>query len=194
MFIMLLKWRIHMKILVLTGSPHKNGTSFYLANQFIKCAEESDHKITRYDAAFLKLEGCLGCKYCRTHDNMCIRHDIIDEINKEVLAADVLVFATPLFFFGISAQLKTLIDRFYAILKDLQKQKENNVQKKYMILTTCNDKEETTLSALLQSFKTLGNNFGWTEGTHVLAEGYNKEHEIIDRIYAKQAYKISKNL
>ena len=183
-----------MKILVLTGSPHKNGTSFHLTKKFIEGAANAGHEVKRYDAAFLNLQGCLGCKYCRTHDNMCVRNDIMDEINKEVLAADMIVFSTPLFFFGMSAQLKTLIDRFYAILKDLQKKKENNIQKKYMILTTCSDQEETTLSALLQSFKALGNNLGWTEGTHVLAQGYNKEHEIVDSIHAKQAYNIGKNL
>lgn len=183
-----------MKILVLTGSPHKNGTSSHLADQFIKGAEEKGHEVIRYDAASLNLKGCLGCKYCRKHDDMCVHHDIMDKINKELIESDMVVFVTPLFFMGMSAQLKTLIDRFYAVLKKLPQKNASGEAKKYMLFSTCADKGESPISALLQYFKVFGENYGWQNCGHIIAQGYNSREDIEGTIYASQAYEAGLNL
>lgn len=177
-----------MKILVLTGSPHKSGTSFHLADQFIKGAEKAGHQIKRYDTAFLHIGGCLGCKYCRKHNDMCVQHDIMDEINKEVLESDMILFVTPIFFGGMSAQLKTVIDRFYAILSKIY------MPKKYMFFITCNDKSYEIVNPIIQFFKTFGNNYGWEDMGHILAQGYNKQSEIVGSTYAQLAYDAGENL
>ena len=62
-----------MKVLIITGSPHANGTSSYLAKQFMKGAKDKGHEVNLVDAGNLQIRGCLGCNYCRSHGNVCIK-------------------------------------------------------------------------------------------------------------------------
>ena len=63
-----------MKILVLTGSPHRHGSTDLLANEFIRGAEEAGHEVTRFDAAFSTIRPCLGCDGCR-ESGVCVQKD-----------------------------------------------------------------------------------------------------------------------
>ena len=103
-----------MKIVVLTGSPRKNGNSAYLAEQFIKGAEEQGHEVFRFDCAFRHVEPCRACNRCGM-DGPCIIDDDFLQLRPKLVEADMVVFATPMYYFGISAQMKRVIDRFYAI-------------------------------------------------------------------------------
>ena len=62
-----------MKILVITGSPHRRGTSMLLADEFSAGAEAAGHKVIRFDAASSRIEPCRACDYCRSHDTECIQ-------------------------------------------------------------------------------------------------------------------------
>lgn len=179
-----------MRIVVITGSPRKKGTSAYLAEQFIKGAKELGHSIVRYDAAELNINGCKGCGYCRKNNGICIQNDIMAEINKDVSEADMVLFVTPLYFFGMSSQLKTVIDRFYAINWSIR---EKGI-KKAMIFMTCNDKTEETYNALLLHYKAIVKNFGWDNCGYLFAQGYNKRQEIMNTEFAKKAYDIGRNI
>lgn len=98
------------KILVLSTSPRIGGNSETLADAFIKGAEEAGHetkKICLYDK---RIEFCKGCLACQT-TGKCILHDDADKIVAQMKAADVLVFATPIYFYEMSGQMKTLLDR-----------------------------------------------------------------------------------
>lgn len=103
-----------MKITVLTGSPRRNGNSTYLAEQFIKGAEEQGHEVFRFDCAFRQVEPCRACNRCGM-DGPCISNDDFQELRPHLIGADMVVFATPMYYFGFSAQMKRVIDRFYAI-------------------------------------------------------------------------------
>lgn len=103
-----------MKILVLTGSPRKNGNSNTLADSFIKGATEAGHEVARFDAAFKNVHPCIACNSCGM-DGPCVFKDDFEFVRDNIVTADAVVFATPMYYFGISAQLKAVIDRFYAI-------------------------------------------------------------------------------
>lgn len=103
-----------MKIVVLTGSPHKNGNSAYLADEFIKGAQEQGHEVFRFDCAFKHVEPCRACNRCGMNGD-CILNDDFLQLRPRLIEADMVVFATPMYYFGISAQMKCVIDRFYAI-------------------------------------------------------------------------------
>lgn len=103
-----------MKITVLTGSPRKSGNSACLAGQFIKGAEEKGHEVFRFDCAFKNVGPCRACNRCGM-DGPCIIDDDFSELRPHLVEADMVVFATPMYYFGISAQMKRVIDRFYAI-------------------------------------------------------------------------------
>ena len=98
------------RILVLSTSPRIGGNSETLADVFIKGAEEAGHetkKICLYDK---KIEFCKGCLGCQT-TGKCILRDDAERIIAQMKAMDVLVFATPIYFYEMSGQMKTLLDR-----------------------------------------------------------------------------------
>ncbi|MDE6318199.1 MAG: flavodoxin family protein, partial [Lachnospiraceae bacterium] len=93
-----------MNILILCGSPHREGTSNTLVKEFIKGAEEAGHRTTVYDCARGNIHPCLGCECCGMNGD-CVQKDDGNEVLKKLLAADAVVFATPVYYFGMSAQL-----------------------------------------------------------------------------------------
>ena len=105
--------RNKMKITVITGSPHKNGTSALLVDKFIEGARKSRHDVFRFNAAFEEVKPCIGCDRCGMN-GPCIYKDSMNKLLPELLAADLVAFVTPLYYWGMTAQLKTVIDRFYS--------------------------------------------------------------------------------
>ena len=101
-----------MKITVLTGSPHKAGSSNLLAHEFITGAEKAGHSVTVLDAAHMRLNHCMGCDECKKAGK-CFHRDDGAAAQNEILSSDMVVFVTPVYYFGMSAQLKTLVDRFH---------------------------------------------------------------------------------
>ena len=92
-----------MKIVVLTGSPRRNGNTNHLAGQFIKGAEEAGHEVYHF-----------ACNRCGMN-GQCIFNDDFGQLRPHLVTADMVVFATPMYYFGFSSQLKAVIDRFYAL-------------------------------------------------------------------------------
>ena len=84
-----------MKILVLEGSPHKNGSSNLLADNFIKGAKESGHEVQVYDAAHAKIGPCMGCNACGMN-GACVQKDVMSEVEKLILNSDMIVFVSPI--------------------------------------------------------------------------------------------------
>ena len=103
-----------MKILLLTGSPHKKGTTAALASAFDRGAAEAGHQLTRFDTAFMKIAPCLGCDGCKRGEKICVQKDDSQLLMNEMRQADYIVFATPVYWWGMTAQLKLAIDRLYA--------------------------------------------------------------------------------
>lgn len=102
-----------MKIVVLTGSPHKNGASNLLADRFVAGAEEAGHEVLRFDCAGAAVHPCIACDACRRNEGACVFSDDMAQLMPRLMEADAVVFASPVYYFGLSAQLKTVIDRFY---------------------------------------------------------------------------------
>lgn len=172
-----------MKITVITGSPHKNGTSALLADKFIEGAQKAGHEIFRFNAAFEDIHPCLGCDRCEMN-GPCVHQDAIDKkLMSNLLAADLVVFVTPLYYWGMSAQLKTVIDRFYA----------NNTKlcssgKKAILMATAYDSTDWTMSSLTHHYQTLMKYLGWEDIGTVLAIGCGSRSLIENSQFPEQAY------
>ena len=102
-----------MKIVILTGSPRKGGNTDIMAKTFADAAAEQ-HTVTTLNAAALHIHGCLGCGYCWSHSGACVQNDDMAQVWEQLKDADMVVFASPIYWFDITAQMKTVIDRLYA--------------------------------------------------------------------------------
>ena len=91
-----------MKITVLTGSPRKNGTSNYLADEFIRGAKENGHEVFRFDTARSDVKNCMACQSCAMGSKPCIHKDDFVELRENILNSDVIVFVTPIYYFGMT--------------------------------------------------------------------------------------------
>lgn len=177
-----------MKVLVITGSPHKNGTTARLAEQFIKGAEEAGHNIVRFDAAQNQVHPCIACERCHNTNKGCVFKDGMEELNPQLLSADVIVFVSPIYYYTINAQIKAVIDRFYANDAALHKNK-----KAVMILTMADDTEESALGAL-QTFKGMTNFLEWDIAGTVVGIDCGTVEDLQKTDYPKQAYELGKSL
>ena len=98
------------KVLVVSSSPRKNSNSEALALAFAEGAREAGHEVEFVSLRGKRISFCQGCFVCQEKQR-CVFRDDADEICQKALAADVLVFATPIYYYEMSGQLKTLLDR-----------------------------------------------------------------------------------
>ena len=176
-----------MKILVLTGSPRKNGNSSTLADNFIKGAEEAGHTVVRFDAAFKKVHPCIACNKCGM-DGPCIFKDDFDFVRENIVDADAVVFATPMYYFGISAQLKAVIDRFYAINGKIHR------PKKAVLLMTYANSAASEAEPIKKHYEVLLNYLGWQDAGQVIASGVWPVGAIKNTDYPQKAYELGKRI
>lgn len=104
------------KIVVITGSPRKNGNSFAMTDTFIRAAQEKGHTVTRFDAALKKVGGCRACETCFSTGKACTFDDDFNTIAPEILEADAVVFTMPVYWYSIPAQIKGVIDRLFSFV------------------------------------------------------------------------------
>lgn len=97
-------------ILVLSGSFRKGGNSDILCDEFIKGALEAGNKVEKIYVNDKKINYCRGCGVCNT-THKCVQKDDMAEILDKMIKADVIVMATPIYFYTMNGQMKTLIDR-----------------------------------------------------------------------------------
>ncbi|MCM1514750.1 MAG: flavodoxin family protein [Anaeroplasma bactoclasticum] len=126
-----------MKILVLNGSPRAKGNTASMISAFKQGAMEAGHNVIVVDVCRKKIAGCLACEYCHTRGNgQCVQKDDMQEVYETLKSADMLVIASPIYYHGISGQLKCVIDRFYSVLYP---KKPKNLSKVAMILSSGDD-------------------------------------------------------
>lgn len=103
-----------MNILVINGSPRKNGNTTRMVDAFAKGATEKGHSVEIIGVAGKKLSGCVGCYHCIANNGQCAQKDDMDEIYTAYDKADMMVWASPIYWYDITAQLKIVIDRLFA--------------------------------------------------------------------------------
>lgn len=104
------------KIVVITGSPRKRGNSSAMADAFIQAVEAKGHSVTRFDAALKKVGGCRACETCFKTGKACSFDDDFNTVAPAILEADAVVFAAPVYWYSIPAQIKGVIDRLYSFV------------------------------------------------------------------------------
>ena len=177
-----------MKIIVLMGSPNKDGSSNLLAKNFICGAEEAGHSVNVIDAAHLDIHPCTGCIHCG-YEGPCAQQDGMETIRSAILEADMLVFVTPLYYYGMSAQLKTLIDRFCSF--------NSSIQEKHMkstLLAVAWNNADWTFDALEAHYHTLVRYLNLLDMGMVLGKGCGTPSMTKSSGYPGMAYDLGKSL
>lgn len=98
------------KVFIVSASPRKNGNSDILADEFARGAIAAGHSVEKVNIRNMELKFCIGCLACQK-TGKCVISDGMNELYKRVQNADVLVFATPIYYYEMSGQLKTFLDR-----------------------------------------------------------------------------------
>ncbi|WP_283606549.1 flavodoxin family protein [Faecalispora anaeroviscerum] len=107
-----------MNVLVVTGSPRKGGNTEIMAEAFAESAKAAGHQVTVRKLSTLKVNPCLGCKYCFTHDGVCVQNDDMNSILANLQQADLLVLASPIYWFDVlrkQAMLAILAILFFCL-------------------------------------------------------------------------------
>ena len=178
-----------MKIVVINSSPHSEtqSTSRYLAQKFIEGAQSAGHEIFTFDAANEETNPCRGCDACGM-DGDCIFNDAIStKLMPKMLEADLLVLVTPLYYFGMSAQLKTIVDRFYSRTERLHR-------KKSLLLATAWNTADWTMTALQTHYETLVKYMQWENIGAVYGVGCGYRSAVENSKFGDDAYKIGASL
>lgn len=107
-----------MKILVLNGSPRAKGNTAALVGAFKAGAEKKGHEVHIADVGKMKINACLACEYCHQKgEGKCVQKDDMQEIYPLIAEAEMIVFASPVHYFGFSGQMESALSRFYALFK-----------------------------------------------------------------------------
>ena len=177
-----------MNITVITGSAHRHGTSALLADKFIEGAKEAGHEVFRFDAAFKNIHGCIGCDTCNKKASGCVFKDDMEELNPHLLEADAIVFASPIYYFNINAQLKSVMDRFYANNSALQG------HKKTALLLSMADTSTESAEGPECFFKHFANYMGWKNLGVISATNSWTRTDIENTDIPQKAYELGKKI
>ena len=178
-----------MKILILDGSPHPNGTTSLLRKAFAEGALSAGHTVDTFHTAKEDLHPCLGCNHCRNTGDGCVYKDGMENLNPLLLMADCVVFSTPLSYFGMSAQIKMAIDRFFANNQVLRAQKKQAV-----LLAACGDTDSWALDALDAHYHAVCHYLHWENAGEVNAIGMYTPADIEGSAYLEEARALGRSL
>ena len=128
------------KIVVITGSPRKNGNSFAMTDAFIRAAEAKGHTVTRFDAAAKNVGGCRACETCFSTGKACTFDDDFNTIAPAIVEADAIVFTMPVYWYSIPAQIKGVIDRIFSLVVG-----GKDIAGKECALITCCEEEDMSV-------------------------------------------------
>lgn len=170
------------KVLILSGSPRKGGNSDRLADEFARGAEQGGNEVEKIFVADKKIGYCKACYYCRDHGGECIIKDDMASVLQKMINADVIVFASPVYFYSVDAQLKALIDRTVARWTEVK-------DKEFYYIVTCADEEKSSTETTLACFRGYADCVeGAKEMGVIYGTGVYEKGEIEKSPALKQAY------
>ena len=176
------------KVLILSGSPRRGGNSDLLCSEFARGARESGNEVEIIRVAAKKIAPCSGCYYCRAHNGECAHKDDMTEVLQKMIDADVIVMASPVYFYSIDAQLKAVIDRTVARWLEVK-------NKEFYYIVTMADEDiasaDTTL-ACMRGYAACVN--GAREMGVLIGRGVYEPGKVKTTPAMRQAYQMGKNV
>jgi multimeric flavodoxin WrbA len=177
-----------MRIVILQGSPNLNGSTAMLAKAFAQGAGEAGHEVITIHAARANVHPCTGCVSCG-YEGPCVQKDGMERIRQEILASDMLVFATPLYYYGMTAQLKIVVDRFCSFNSSL-----NRKHLKSALLTVAWNSSDWTFDTIETHYKTLVRYLNLDDQGEILGYGCGTPSMTKHSGFVEKAYQFGASL
>ena len=176
------------KVLILSGSPRKGGNSDILCDEFLRGAQESGNQVEKIRVSAKKIAPCAACYYCRDHGGECARQDDMAEVLQKMIDADVIVLASPVYFYSIDAQLKTVIDRTLARWLEVK-------NKEFYYIVTMADESVTSADTTLACFRGYADCVeGAVEKGVIIGNGVYQPGTVKTTRAMQEAYEMGKNV
>lgn len=172
------------RILILTGSMRRDGNTDLLAQAFAAGAREN-HEVEIVSVANYSVSPCVGCNSCFTREgNECFQNDAMTKIYEKLKTTDILVIASPVYFYGISAQLKAVIDRLHTPMRN-----EFTIKKLALLLVGAATLPELFDSIIMQ-YQLVLNYFQLEDAGRVLVRGVKDKGDIKGTDSLEEAYQL----
>lgn len=189
------------RILVIQGGGRPNGNTAQLVSSFVRGAEEAGHHVEVISLLKNKVNGCLGCNACR-YGKPCIQKDSFNNIVPKIKDSDMIVFASPLYFWTISSMIKAFIERFYCIAEEEPNpplgRYEKYPEKDCALLMTAADNFFWTFEQAVSYYQfAIVNYIGFRNKGMLLAGGCgdtNGKPQIDQTEHLQEAYQFGKNI
>ncbi len=178
------------KIIILNGSPRAKGNTVQLIKAFTDGAESAGHSVTRFDLQKMNIHPCLGC--CgggKNPDSPCVQKDDMDKIYPVYKNADMVVLASPLYYWTISGQLKCAFDRLFAVA-ECDKNCANPKKECILLMAAEGNGYEETI----YWYEHLMKHLGWTDKGKVLCGGVFSIGDIDGKKELNDAYELGKSI
>ena len=170
------------QIVVLMGSPRRNGNTDLLTQAFIKGAESAGHTVDVIVPADLRINGCIGCNAChRDPEHKCVFDDDMTQCYRRLSAADVIVAATPVYFYSVSAQLKALVDRLHNPVR------QSFRVKKLGLLAVCEEKDKWAFDGVIAMYRSILSYFSLEDAGIVAVHGVKDKGDILGHPLLEEA-------
>lgn len=170
------------RICILNGSPRLTGNTKELIHSFTRGAESVGHEVICFDLQTMNIHGCLGCcKGGKDESFPCVQHDAMAKIYPVYRTADVIVLASPMYYWGISGQLKSAFDRLFAVAElnpDYQ-----NPKKECVLLMAAEGNTENNFSPVKAFYEGLVSHLNWKNMGIVYAGGNMEIGDILKQPY-----------
>ena len=177
-----------MNILILSGSPRKGGNTDLLVEAFVKGASQK-HDVEVVSVHDYKVSPCMGCNVCFvSKDNTCAQKDDMTIIYEKMAHADMLVIASPVYFYGLSAQLKTVIDRCHNPIRDTFR-----IKKMALLLVGAATLSEL-FDSILTEYQLCLNFFKLEDAGRVLVRGVKDKGDIKNTNALNEAFKLGQRI
>ena len=178
------------KIIILNGSPRKNGNTTALTAEFTRGAIESGNIVTEFNLNSMNIHGCLGCCHGgKDPVSPCVQKDDMDKIYPVYKEADIVVLASPLYYWTISGQLKTAFDRLFAVAECDPNYRNPKKQTVLLMVAEGHEFEES-----LYWYDRLQKHLGWKSLGKVLCGEVMAVGDIKGRKELEEAYNLGKSI
>lgn len=174
-----------MKIVSVLGSPRESGNSTTIANRFCTTAERFGAEVKSFVLNNLQFRGCQGCMLCKTKLDKCALKDDLTEVLEAIRETDILVLASPVYYWDVSGQLKCFQDRTFSYLVpdfiNAPVKSRLPVGKKLLMILTQNNPDEKSFSNIFPKFDHFYRTYGFSETLLIRACGVGAPREVESR-------------